>query len=109
MTGSSQTRPSLDAILAVWREMLGPGEVAADDNFFEAGGTSLLATRISSRLTVALGCKVTAADILAHPSARKLSQKLSGNEASLDRSLTEERASMQRNAFAGSRPVRLPR
>jgi hypothetical protein len=89
--------------------MLGDVDTSADDNFFEAGGTSLLAARIASRLTAALACRVSAADILAHPSARKLAQKLSGNETSLDRNASQERAAMQRSAFAFGRPLRAPR
>jgi hypothetical protein len=89
--------------------MLGAVEVSPDDNFFEAGGTSLLAARIASRLTTALACRVSAADILAHPSARKLAQKLGGKETSLDRNVSQDRAAMQRNAFAIGRSVRVPR
>ncbi len=38
------------AIAAIWREVLGAGEVGAEDNFFELGGHSLLATQVVSRL-----------------------------------------------------------
>ena len=86
--------------------MLGDEDTSPDVNFFEAGGTSLLAARMASRLAAALGCRVSAADILAHPSARRLAQKLGGDEASLDRNASHERAAMQRNAFAvGRRPL----
>jgi hypothetical protein len=109
LNATAQNVSLLHRLLPVWREMLGAEDASPDDNFFEAGGTSLLAARIASRLSVALECRVSAADILAHPSARKLAQKLSGNETSLDRNASDERAAMQRNAFAFQRPVRAPR
>ena len=44
-------RSELEAtIAAIWREVLGCGEVGAEDNFFELGGHSLLATQVVSRL-----------------------------------------------------------
>jgi hypothetical protein len=40
----------LGEVLAVWREVLG-GSAAADDDFFETGGNSLLAVKLSGALT----------------------------------------------------------
>lgn len=98
-----------EQVLALWREVLGAPEASADENFFEAGGTSLVATRLASRLTTQLAMRVTAAEILAHPSARKLAAKLTGQQATLDRSGSDQRALQQRKAFAVNRPSRVTR
>ena len=98
-----------EQVLTTWREMLGTPDASLDDTFFESGGTSLIAARLATRLTAVLGCRVAAADILAHPSARRLAQKLGGQDRGLDRAESTQRASQQRQAFAMSRPSRIPR
>ncbi len=98
-----------EQVLLLWRETIGAPEASPDENFFEAGGTSLVAARLASRLTAQLETRVAAADILAHPTVRKLAARLSGQQATLDRAGSNQRASQQRNAFAVSRPARITR
>lgn len=44
-------RPGLEQTLAsIWQDVLGVGQVSADDKFFEIGGHSLLAIRVASAL-----------------------------------------------------------
>lgn len=44
-------RPGLEQTLAaIWQDVLGIGQVSADDRFFEIGGHSLLAIRVASAL-----------------------------------------------------------
>jgi len=86
-------------LLLLWREGLGNPEASPEENFFDAGGTSLLAARLATRLTAALGRAVTAADILAHPSVRSLAEKLTCGAGNVDRSSGEKRALRQRGAF----------
>ncbi|MFF2013913.1 amino acid adenylation domain-containing protein [Streptomyces sp. NPDC058195] len=50
--------PTQRAVAAIWAELLGVGEVGADDDFFELGGHSLLAARVASRLRRDLGVDV---------------------------------------------------
>ena len=47
----------------MWSELLGTGEVAAHDDFFQLGGSSLLLTRLASRLTAAAGHEVAVQDL----------------------------------------------
>ena len=55
---ASRPRPGLETLVAqVWRETLGRGSVAADDNFFDAGGNSISAVR-----THALVCQAVESD-----------------------------------------------
>jgi hypothetical protein len=93
-------------LLAVWRETLGAPDAGIDENFFDAGGTSLLAARLAARIKAQLGCMLSAADILSHPSVRQLAKKLSGSEPALDRGASDRRAAMQRKAFTATRPTR---
>ncbi len=110
MTNSSlQFSATEQQVLNLWREILGAPEASPDENFFEAGGTSLVAARLASRLSTQLEYRVAAADILAYPTVRKLTQRLTGEQAVLDRAVSNQRASQQRNAFAGSRPARVTR
>src|SRR5690606_13490040 len=47
------------AVLAIARELLGSEDVQLSDNFFDAGGHSLLALTLSARLDKALGVKLS--------------------------------------------------
>jgi surfactin family lipopeptide synthetase A len=66
------------AIAAVWREVLALDSVAADDNFFEVGGTSLLILRVQAGLVRALGRKVPVVDLFRFPTVRTLARHLAG-------------------------------
>ena len=92
------------AILAKWREVLGIADVGIDENFFDIGGSSLLATRIAGRLSLDLG--VSAADILANPSVRSLAAAITGQASAMNRGQVERRAAMQQQAFAARRATR---
>jgi hypothetical protein len=96
-------------LLTVWQELLGTAEAGVRENFVDAGGTSILATRLAGRIQNQFGCKVTAADIFAHPSVQMLAEWLGGSGASLPATESERRAEMQRRAFGMVRPQRSTR
>jgi len=53
-------RTPVEQILAgIWREVLGLDRVSAADHFFDLGGSSLLATQLTSRARRALGVEVS--------------------------------------------------
>jgi amino acid adenylation domain-containing protein/non-ribosomal peptide synthase protein (TIGR01720 family) len=54
-------------IAAVWCELLGIEQVGRHDNFFDAGGHSLLVLRLEARLRDDLGLPLGAADLFRHP------------------------------------------
>jgi malonyl CoA-acyl carrier protein transacylase len=54
----------LDAVASVWRECLGLDEVAPSDDFFDLGGSSLLAIQVRSRLESRLAIDLSMADVL---------------------------------------------
>jgi natural product biosynthesis luciferase-like monooxygenase protein len=52
------TTPVGTRVSRIWREVLGFGAAGPEDNFFEFGGNSLLATRLMSQLRREFGCNL---------------------------------------------------
>lgn len=63
-------------IAAIWREVLKLDAVGSLDNFFDAGGHSLLAVQMHRRLTADLGCHLALTDIFRFPTIRTLAAHL---------------------------------
>jgi amino acid adenylation domain-containing protein len=66
-------------IIAIWKELLGLPSVAMDDNFFEVGGTSLLATRLLSRLSREFERELSITDVFEHATIRSQAALLRGD------------------------------
>ncbi|KAF0846967.1 amino acid adenylation domain-containing protein [Nocardia caishijiensis] len=85
-------------VAGVFADVLGVERVGADDNFFDLGGNSLLATRLAARLSAAVGTRVPVRALFAAPT-------VAGCAAAIT-------ASAQRRArpalVAGPRPPRVP-
>ncbi|HEY4048056.1 MAG TPA: beta-ketoacyl synthase N-terminal-like domain-containing protein, partial [Acidobacteriaceae bacterium] len=78
------TFPGEDAtagVLSLWQSVLGLPQVGLDDNFFEVGGTSLLATVLLSRINRALGRDLPIAFIFESPTVRTMADRLRGEGA----------------------------
>ena len=54
-------------IADIWSALLGITSIGIDRNFFEVGGSSLLATRLGDQLSQAFGREVPVLDIFRHP------------------------------------------
>src|SRR5579883_2230949 len=71
-----------DAVAGAWKQVLGLPRVGLDDNFFESGGTSLLATVLVSRINQALGAagraELPIASIFEHPTLRAMTRLIEG-------------------------------
>ncbi|MFD5918519.1 amino acid adenylation domain-containing protein [Kitasatospora sp. NPDC058201] len=67
--------PRQHEVARVWREVLGVGEVGADDRFFALGGDSILALRVAARLREA-GYAVELRDVIALPTVAELAAAL---------------------------------
>jgi hypothetical protein len=71
--------PAIDAatalILSEFRAALNAPELGPDDDFFDHGGHSLIATRIIGRLLSQHGIEVHFNDLFSHPSAAALARK----------------------------------
>ncbi|MFD0339784.1 AMP-binding protein [Streptomyces sp. NPDC127117] len=55
------------AVSALWQELLGAPPASADQNFFDAGGHSLLAVRLANRLAATAGRRIPLRRILGAP------------------------------------------
>jgi amino acid adenylation domain-containing protein len=64
--------PTEIALAAVWREVLGLPEVGIDDNFFDLGGHSILAVRITNRINQALDSHLAIPALFQNPTIAKL-------------------------------------
>ena len=70
------------ALTAIWQQVLGLPRVGIDDNFFESGGTSLLATVLISRINEMLRREnqdeLSIASIFEHPTLRAMTSLVLG-------------------------------
>ncbi|MFC4465240.1 condensation domain-containing protein [Streptomyces xiangluensis] len=64
------------ATAAAWRDVLGTSGFGPDDNFFDAGGNSLLLLRLQKALRDRTGASVTVADLFRHTTVRAQSMLL---------------------------------
>ncbi|HEX2223132.1 MAG TPA: amino acid adenylation domain-containing protein, partial [Thermoanaerobaculia bacterium] len=59
--------PTEQALVEIWRDLLGAQEVGIHDDFFELGGHSLLETRLVSRVRDRFGVELTLAQVFTLP------------------------------------------
>jgi amino acid adenylation domain-containing protein len=64
------------AVAGVWQEILGLPSVDREDNFFDLGGTSLLATRLLSKLNQTFGRKLPASAVFEYTTVRSMAEFL---------------------------------
>ncbi|MFI0424178.1 amino acid adenylation domain-containing protein [Spongiactinospora sp. 9N601] len=68
-------------VLTVWREVLDSPELGIEDNFFEAGGDSVLLAQVQERLAGELGRELPATVFFACPTVAALAAKLAEEAA----------------------------
>ncbi|MEU4345780.1 amino acid adenylation domain-containing protein, partial [Nocardia sp. NPDC023852] len=77
--------PLEELVSKVFGELLGAGDqVGADDDFFELGGNSLIATQIAARLGASVGARIPARTVFGAPTVALLATRLAefeGGEA----------------------------
>jgi hypothetical protein len=103
-------------VLAIFRQLLGAPQLGPEQNFFESGGSSLLAARLAARLRASGVLDVPTSAIFAAPTARALTRYAAtsaSQESEVDASLAKpapaaERGARQRAAFARMRHTPSP-
>lgn len=65
-------------LAGLWAETLGVAHVDVDENFFELGGDSLLATRIIARLRSDYGVEMSPEMLFDLPTVRELARAVEG-------------------------------
>ena len=64
----------LDALVRIWQDVLEYASVALDENFFAAGGDSLRAIHVMTRIEADLGVTMSADTLLFAPTVRELAR-----------------------------------
>lgn len=76
---SEMSRPStglLDTVAAVWTEVLGIDGIEPGDDFFDLGGDSVVAARLTALLQERLGIEVPLLTVFDHPTVGELATEL---------------------------------
>jgi aryl carrier-like protein len=93
------------AIARVWREVLGVERVGVHDNFFDAGGHSLLMVQVHNRLRESFEKEVSIVEMFRKPTISALAEYFAdggGPEPSLDKVIA--RAERRRQALGRRQP-----
>ncbi len=64
------------AVVEIWRDLLGTGEIGPTDNFFEVGGHSLLGTMVLSRIRERFGVVLTLKTLFEAPTPQALAERI---------------------------------
>ena len=64
------------AVIDIWRELLGAERIDAADNFFELGGHSLLGTMVLARIRERFGTELSIRAIFEAPTPRALGERI---------------------------------
>ncbi|GGP99479.1 SDR family NAD(P)-dependent oxidoreductase [Streptomyces roseolilacinus] len=81
----------VEALLGVFRDVLGTSEVGEDDNFFAAGGDSIRAIQVVAR-AAERGFRFSPLDLFEHKTAAALLTHLAGRDGLADVALDDEDA-----------------
>jgi acyl transferase domain-containing protein len=80
--GDDSLEQTRRAIGAIWREILGVGEVGPHDSLFDLGGQSLQAVQIATRISQQFSVDLTVGKLLELPTISLLADHVAGNRSS---------------------------
>ena len=81
--------PAERELAGIWAELLGVDGIGGDDNFFETGGHSLLAARMTGRASAAFGVELPVSLAFEHPTLSGFALAVVTARASVDSAATE--------------------
>ncbi|WP_137874239.1 non-ribosomal peptide synthetase, partial [Rhodococcus sp. Q] len=106
LAGADYAAPSTPrerAVADVFAEVLGRDRVGLDDDFFDIGGNSLVATRVTARLGAVLGVTVGVRALFEAPTVRALARALDDADH-----VTADGSAPRPALVAGPRPDHIP-
>jgi len=74
--GEAGATEETQAVMAIWREVLGAETIGPSDNFFELGGHSLLGTMVLARIRERFGVELTIRVIFEAPTPKSLASRI---------------------------------
>jgi amino acid adenylation domain-containing protein len=92
LTDRGSETPSEARLGALWSQLLQLPGIGVETNFFEAGGNSLLVTRMIHAIAEQFQVRVTFKDVLRNPTIRSLAAMLHGGDKVAEPSLTRTAA-----------------
>ncbi|MFI8399402.1 amino acid adenylation domain-containing protein [Streptomyces sp. NPDC085463] len=70
--------PTEELVADLWRDVLGAPRVGPEDNFFNLGGHSLMATQVVSRIRRVFGCEIALRTLFEKQTVRELAAHIDG-------------------------------
>ncbi len=75
-TADALSTPETQAVIDIWKELLGADWIGAEDNFFELGGHSLLGTMVLARIREQFDIELSIRAIFEAPTPRALGERI---------------------------------
>ena len=101
-TSKSEHKALLEVSIAkLWQEVLGLPAVGLEDNFFEMGGTSLIATVLLTKLNQTLNLSLPIATVFEYPTVRAMAEFLCAKDSA---DVEEVASPMQHRPIEKSNP-----
>ncbi|GAA2897038.1 MULTISPECIES: non-ribosomal peptide synthetase [Streptomyces] len=101
--GRAPRTPREHLLCELFAEVLGLSRVGVETNFFEAGGHSLLAIRLVSRIRAVLGADPDLSTLFEAPTVAQLAARLDGADGARPALTVQERADLTPLSFAQRR------
>ncbi|MBU2899202.1 phosphopantetheine-binding protein [Vibrio hepatarius] len=76
MLNSKQDSEIENQIIAIWKSVLAVKKVAIDENFFEAGGNSLLMSKVHRQIKKQFDIPINIIDLFQCPTVESLSKNI---------------------------------
>ncbi|WP_372654766.1 aminotransferase class III-fold pyridoxal phosphate-dependent enzyme [Halobacteriovorax sp.] len=75
-----------EGIASIWREVMAMESIDVEENFFDVGGSSIMAIKIIAKMKSDLSQQITIANFFQYPSIKKCAQFLTGEVSTTKRS-----------------------
>ncbi len=73
-----------EKLLGIWEKLLGRDKVSTQDNFFDLGGHSIKATKLTFQLNSTFQVNISLRDVFTHPTIRSQAQLVAAKDKDVD-------------------------